>query len=102
MARNEVVEGLQEQSSDEEIPYQVDVSNWGSNPTGLSAVAYVHDSNVDVTSTVFPTNSPSVSGNVITLSALKDLTIGQTYRIEVLFTIDPAVFECYFVVYCDH
>jgi len=102
MPKNEVVEGLQEQSADEEIPYQIDVSNWGSTPTSPSVKAYVVDSGLEVTSTVYPTNSPTVSGNVITLSVLKSLSLGVTYRIEVQFNIGSTIFECYFRVYCDH
>ena len=102
MVRNEVTEGLQEQSADEEIPYQIDVSNWGSNPTSPSVKAYIIDSGLEVTSTVYPTNTPTVSDNVITLSVLKDLDVGVTYRIEVQFNIGSTIFECYFRVYCDH
>jgi len=102
MPKNEVMEGLQEQSADEEIPYQIDVSGWGSNPTSPSVKAYIVDSGSDVTSTVYPTNSPTVSGDVITLSVLKDLTAGVTYRIEVQFNIGSTIFECYFRVFCDH
>jgi len=102
MARNEVTEGIQEQSADEQIPYQIDVSNWGSSPTGISVKAYIVDSGLDVTSIVYETNEPTVEGNVITLSLLKSLVKGITYRIEVLFTCNTTIFECYFRVYCDH
>ena len=101
MPTNEVVEGIQDQSCDEEIPYQIVTTNWGT-PTSPSVKAYVIDTGVDVTSVVFPTNEPSVDGDTITLSPLKALTKGVVYRIEVLFTSGAAIFECFFRVYCDH
>ena len=38
----------------------------------------------DVTATVMPTNSPSIASSVVTASPLRDLTAGQTYRVECL------------------
>ena len=52
----------------------------------------------DVTSTVMPTNSPTVNANVITLSTLKLLTAAIVYRVEVKFTVGGNVQECYFQV----
>lgn len=93
----EVDEGLQYQGEDEEIAYSVDVSNVGDSPTSPSVV--VKDAyGQDVTSTVMPTNTPSVSGNVITLSKLKNLVPGVEYRVEVKFTISGSIFEHYFRV----
>ena len=102
MPKNEVLEGIQEQSADEEIPYQIITTNWGSNPSSPSVKAYIEDSDTDATSTVFPTNEPSVSEDTITLPPMKDLTVGVTYRVEVAFNVGSTVFECYFRVYCDH
>jgi hypothetical protein len=95
-----VVEGTQEQSTDEQIPWSIDTTQWGDDPTSPTAVAVDEYTDETVTSTVFPTNSPSVSDNVITLSPLKSLTKGHTYRIEVKFTISTTVWECYFKVKC--
>ena len=96
----EVKEGLQYQTSDEEIAYSITTTNWGSSPSSTSVTAYDEQNESDVTSTVFPTNSPSESGNVVTLSALKSLTKNHTYRVEVEFEIGSNVYECYFRVKC--
>jgi hypothetical protein len=90
----EISEGLQYQGEDEEIAYTLDVSNVGSSPGSVSVVVK-NNRGEDVTSTVMPTNSPSVTGNVITLSELKNLVAGLEYRVEVKFTISGSVYECY-------
>src|SRR4030042_941921 len=100
MNKIEVVEGVQEQTSTEEIIYSITTTNWVSTPASVAAVAYREGDETVVTSTVFPTNSPTVAGDVITLSPLKSLTRGYTYRIEVKFTSGGNIFECYFRVKC--
>ncbi len=95
-----VQEGTQEQSANEKLPWAVDVSNYGDNPTSPTAVAIDETDDETVTDTVFPTNSPSVSDNIITLSPLQALTKGHLYRIKVLFAIGDATWECYFFVKC--
>ena len=97
----EVAEGLQFQTSDERLPYQITTTVLVSGPTSPSVVAYDENDGTDVTSTVFPTNSPSATGDVITLSLLRDLTIGHTYRIEVLFSVGTSRYECHFRIKCD-
>jgi len=96
----EVTEGLKYQSADESLGYQITTTNWVSSPTSPVVVAYDEADNSVVTSTVFPTNSPSVSGDVISLSLLKSLTNGHNYRIEVKFTVGSNIYECYFRVKC--
>ena len=100
MAIREVKEGTQYQGADEELSYQITTTNWGSSPSSSSAKAYDENNNdSDVTSTVFPTNSPSESGDVITLSPLKSLTVDHSYRIEVKFTDgDSNIWETFFIV----
>ena len=99
---NEIIEGLQYQSADEEIPYQIITTPWGSNPSAPSVAAFLVDTGAVVTTTVFPTNTPTVNGDTITLSPLKSLVKSNTYRIEVLFTCGATKFECFFKVFCDH
>jgi hypothetical protein len=96
----EVAEGVQEQTSSEEIIYSITSTNWGSSPTDVSVVAYQEGAETLVTTTVFPTNNPTVNGDIITLSPLKALTKVYTYRIEVKFTSGGNIFECYFRVKC--
>jgi len=96
-----VQEGTQEASADEELPYVINVANFtSSTPSAATAVAIDETTDETVTTTVFPTNSPSISTTYITLSPLKALTKGHIYRIEVLFTVGSAKYECYFKVKC--
>ncbi len=100
MSKLEVVEGIQEQSSTEELIYSITTTPLGSSPSSVVVVAYLEGPETDVTSTVFPTNSPSVVGDVITLSPMKALTKGNTYRVEVKFTSGSNKWEPYFRVKC--
>lgn len=97
----EVKEGVLYQGADESLAYNITTTPWGSSPTSQSAKAYDELDDTDVTSTVFPTNSPSVAGDVITLSPLKALTVDHSYRIEVKFTdSDSDIWEAKFIVSC--
>lgn len=87
------------QGVDEQIVYQFTTTNWGSSPTSITAVAKDNSDLSDVTSTVFPTNNPSASSDVISLSPLKTLTSGTDYRIEVKFTAGGNVFELWGLVH---
>ncbi len=101
MISREVVEGAQVQGVDEVIAYSIDVSNWGSSPTSVSAVVKQLSDGTDVTATVMNPNSPSVSTDTITLSALDTLTEGEVYRVEVQFDIGSDTFECFFYVHAE-
>lgn len=94
MSIREVKEGTQYQGVDEEITYTLDVTSWGSSPTSPSVVG--KQAGADVTSTIMPVGSPSVSSNVITLPKIKSLTADLTYRVEVKFTVGGNVVEAYF------
>lgn len=94
-----VTQGRQNQGEAEQIIWTVDVTNWGSSPSAPAAEALdITNNNQVVTSTVFPTNTPSALANVITLSALKNLIAGHLYRIEVSFVIGGNTEECFFEV----
>lgn len=97
----EVAEGLRYQTTDERIAYQITTTNWVSSPTSTAVVAYDENDGSNVTSTVFPANSPSESGDVISLSLLRELSLNHTYRIEVKFTVSSNIYECYFRVKCE-
>lgn len=99
----EVLEGTQNQSASEELIYSITTTPWGSTPTSIVVAAYDEASpDTDVTTTVFPTNTPTANGDVISLSALKALTRNHTYRIEVKFTSAGNIYECYFRVKCTN
>ena len=100
MSKLEVLEGAREQSADEQIIYQITTTPWGTSPATLSATAYDVTLRKTVTSTVFPTNTPTAASDVISLSPLKSLVKNHQYRIELKFTANSNVFECFFLVNC--
>lgn len=69
------------------IVRSLDVSANGSNPTGVDVSVFVSDTMEDVTATVMPSGSPSITGDVITLPALRALNNGISYRHEVLYVL---------------
>ncbi len=97
-------EGVKKQGAGEEAiyffptgPWQTDPDNPGS-PTTVSVTATDLSNDNDVTTTLFPTNEPSVATDVITLSPLKSVTAGVTYKIEVTFTVDSNILIFYFLI----
>ena len=88
MSALEVQEGVRIQHTDEEIIRTVDFDPATTESSFTSpAVKVVKESDgSDDTSTVMPTNSPTVSTLVVTLSVLKSLTAGESYRVEVKVT----------------
>lgn len=55
----------------------------------------------DVTNTLFPTNTPTASGNVVTLSTLTGMVGGNTYVIAISATVDGATIIRKLVVPCS-
>ena len=98
----DVLEGTRYQGKNESCAYKITTTPWGSVPTSPSATAFDTTSGVEqnVTTTVFPTNTPTVAGDIITLSVLTALAVSHIYRIEVKFTIGVNIFSCYFTVRC--
>jgi len=73
------------QGIDETVIYSVDMTALGT-PTTPTAKAWkvITDANyTDVTTTIMPTGSCSVSGNTITLPGVKSLSLKNTYRIVI-------------------
>lgn len=100
MNEHEVLEGILKQSSDEVVSYSVTTTPWGSSPSSVSVKAYDEKTGGDVTTTILPVNTTSVSGDVITLSPLRALTVLHIYRVEVKFTVAGQTLEFYFRVQC--
>lgn len=94
----EVIEGLRYQEINEIVIYTITTTKSLSGPTSATVVATDEQDDSTVTTTVFPTNSPSVSGDVISLSPLKALTVNHTYRISVAFTDGTSTHYTYFRV----
>ena len=97
----EIVESPMPQGTDEIVAYTLTTTQWGSTPTSPVVKVYdiTADAYTDVTTTVMPTGSPSVVGDIITLPALKLLTAGSKYRVEIKFVISGNTFEAFAVVH---
>jgi len=95
----EVIEGPQYQGEDEEIVYTIDISEWGSSPSGVTVKVYDEDG-ADVTTTV-TSGSSSTTTTTITLPTIKSLTAGTQYRVEIKFTAGGQVLEAYFVIIAE-
>jgi hypothetical protein len=94
----EVEEGRQVQGEEEEITWSVNTAANGT-PTSPTAKTYDVTTNyTDVTSTVMPVGTASVTGTVITLPELKLLTQGHLYMVQVKYTIGANILEDYFYV----
>jgi len=104
MTNRAIRESPVSQGEDEIITYTLTTTPWGSSPTAVTVVVFDVTgaiSTVDwdnVTSTVMPVNSPSVVGDVITLSPLKLLIDAHIYRLEIRFTCSSNQFETYGLV----
>lgn len=103
MSRNdrEVIQSDIFQGVDERIPYTINTEPWVSSPASTTVEVFSVNADgtfTDVTSTLMPTNSPSESGDVITLSLLRDGTSGVRYRVEVKFTAGGGTWEPWFDV----
>ena len=100
----EVQEGLLTQHSDESIVRTVDFdkATTAASVSSPSVIAIEEDSQKIVTATVFPTNSPTASSLVVTLSLLTALTIGKTYRIEVKASDGTNTLISVHRVYCPY
>ncbi len=96
----EVTEGIQTQSADEQLAYQITTTNWGTAPTSATAVVWdLTAGETNVTPTSMP-GTATVSGNIITLPLLKSLTENHMYRVETKFVSSGNTWECYFRVKC--
>ncbi len=103
----QVIEETLLQSSGESIAYTVDTDDYptaqsGNSPTLASATVFTVADDVDMTLTVMPGGSVTVSGTVITLKPLTALTANVTYRVQALFTKDGNIWEPYFQVRCPY
>ena len=89
-----------EQGRDEEIVYALTTTPWGSSPSAVLITAYDATASFgDVSSTVL-SGSPSVSGDVITFPVCKSLTMGNIYRVEIMFTTGGNVEETHVEIHC--
>jgi hypothetical protein len=86
---------------DEEVAYWIDTLPWGGTPTSVTVKVYDITAGIytDVTSTVMPSGSASVVGNVINLPIMKAVTAEHIYRLEVKFTSAGNKVECWGLIF---
>jgi hypothetical protein len=93
----EIVEGDQYVGLNESPRFKLTTTNWGSSPTTVSVFSYSYNKTTQVytlnTSTIFPSGSASVSGDVITLPALVPQAVGDMYEVHIKFTAGGSVWE---------
>ena len=81
------------QGVDEIVAYNLTTTPWGSSPT--SPVVKIYDSaGTDVSSTNL-TGSATVNGDVITTPAVKTLTNGNRYKMQVKFVSGGNTYEAF-------
>jgi hypothetical protein len=87
----------------ESIIYTLTTTPWGSNPTVDSVIVYdvTNNTRTNVSSTVLNGTS-SVSGDIITLPILYNLTVKNRYRLEVTFTVSGNIVCAYIFIVCDY
>jgi hypothetical protein len=92
----EVNESPLVQGADEQIVYELTTTPWGSSPSAVAVKAFdvTSGSYTDVTAAV-TSGSASVADDIITLPAVKSLTAGNVYKIEVKFTCGVNTFEAW-------
>lgn len=91
-----------EVDADEEIVFTLDVTNVGSTSGTVQTPTMVVrdlDTDTDVTSAV-TSGSMSVSGQVITLQKILDLTRGHRYRVSVRYVKEGNLIENEFTIRC--
>ena len=92
----EVVEGLRFQEIGETVIYTVTTTKSLSGPTSAAVVATDEQDDTTVTTTLFTaSNTPTVSGDVVTLKPCSGLTVNHTYRVKVTFTDGTSIHTCY-------
>ena len=92
----EVNESGLSQGQDEELVYTLNVSPWGSGPTGVQAKIYdvTGGAYTDMSATMLA-GAASVAGDEITLPALSGVVANHNYRLEIKFTIGSNTFEAW-------
>lgn len=96
----EVAEGVQPVGLAERIPFGLDTTKWGGSPSAVTVKSEKYDMDTKEytvnTTTVFPSGSATVSGNVITLPVLVPQTVGDMYFVEIGFTCSGKGLSCHF------
>lgn len=95
----EIKEGRQYIGVNERPIFRLNTAQWGGSPSAQSAKVYDYDNDAgtftDVTSTVLPSGSPSVSGDYVSLPTFVPESIGKVYLVTVKFTTGGSVLEAF-------
>lgn len=97
-----VREGIHYQGPTEVVAYAMDVSGEGDTPTDVSVdvVAASDDYQTSVRDAVMVPGAPQVAGSVITIPHLTNLTLNETYRVMVTFTVEGNTLTRFIPVHC--
>jgi len=93
----EVIEGPQVQGKDERIRYFLDIGQWASWPTNISARIYT-TAGTDVTETKMTGKAHLIDATTIALPYISNLVAGEQYRVEVRFSEGGQVYEPFFII----
>ena len=97
----EIKQSPQPQGVNEIVAYTLDTTPWGGPPDALSSAVKVIDITKGgwrvVTPTVMP-GSSSEAGAIITTPALKLITAGRDYRVEIQWTLLGNTLEAFGIV----
>lgn len=85
-APNEVLEAARDQLIGEEIVYSVECKDVTASPAAPSVTVIDKSDDSDVTTVVMPTNTPTFTGTIMTLSIMKTLSANRVYRVLLTFT----------------
>jgi len=91
------ITGPPPQGVDEAIAYQVECTPPATAVIGVTVYDET-DAGADVTATVMPAGTASISGGNITLPLLQDLTAEHLYRVEAQYSDGTSILEPYFLV----
>ena len=82
-----------QQGSDEQVPYELTTTPWGSSPTSPVCQVMVKGGSHD--SGLLSTSVCTVSDDVITTGRVKSLQANATYELQIKFNIGDTVFEAF-------
>lgn len=95
----EIKEGRQYIGVNERPIFRLLTTKWGGTPSSPSVKVFDYDNDAgtftDVTSTVLPSGSPSVSGDYVSLPVFVPDSIGKVYFVTVKFTTGGSVLEAF-------
>ena len=97
--QREVNESPLVQGADEVIVYELTTTPWGSAPGAVAVKAFeVTGGSYSDVSAAVTSGSAAVADDIITLPAIRSLTAGNLYRVEVQFTCGVNTFQAWLTI----